>query len=121
MTRADRLLAVGILALALAIGPVVSGALAFVPASTVMIKGPSGTTEVPLGTDASLRVTGLGGDVRVVLKSGQVRVEESSCPDHVCVRSGAISSAGQALTCIPNGVTVRIGGERDDGLDAVAR
>ncbi len=121
MTRADWILALVIVVFAMLIGPAVHSATAWVPASTVTISGPAGTSEVSLSTDSELRVAGLDGEVVVVIEAGRARVASSNCPDHVCVRSGAIAGAGEAIVCIPNGVTVRIGGERSDGLDAVIR
>lgn len=121
MNRADWILALAIVVLALLVGPAVHAASAVAPASIVTITGPSGTSEVPLAADAELHVAGLDGEVVVVIEHGAAHVEDSSCPDRVCVRSGAISGSGEAIVCIPNGVTVRIGGERSDGLDAVVR
>lgn len=121
MTRADWILALAIVVLALLVGPAVRGASAAAPASTVTITGPSGTSEVALAKDAELRVEGLDGEVVVVIEHGAARIEDSSCPDHVCIRTGAISGSGEAIVCIPNGVVVRIGGERSDGLDTIVR
>jgi hypothetical protein len=121
MSRADRILAVAVVLFALLVGPAVRGAAALSPAKTVTIEGPSGSTQVALSAERTLNVEGLGGIVVVVVHDGHASVRQSSCPDHVCVSSGVISRSGEALACVPNGVTVRIGGERDDGLDAVTR
>jgi hypothetical protein len=48
-------------------------------------------------------------------------VTDSTCPDRVCVHTGAISAPGSMIACVPNGVVVRIGGEESDGLDARVR
>lgn len=107
--------------LAVLVGPAVRAATASAPSSTVGIAGPSGTSEVSLFAESELHVAGLDGQVVVVVKDGTARVVDSSCPDRVCIRSGAIAHPGDAIVCIPNGVTLRIGGERRDGLDAVVR
>jgi len=121
VSRADRILAIAVVLFALLVGPAVRGAAALSPAQTVTIKGPSGSTRVSLSAERTLEVEGLNGVVVVVVHDGHASVRESSCPDHVCVRSGVVSRSGEAIACVPNGVTVRIGGERNDGLDAVAR
>ena len=37
-------------------------------------------------------------------------VENASCPDHLCVRSGYIRQAGQSLVCVPNRIVIRLTG-----------
>jgi hypothetical protein len=57
--------------------------------------------------------------------SGQVRIEESSCPDKVCVKTGWISRPGQAIVCLPHRIVVRIEGggkishDSESNLDAI--
>lgn len=38
----------------------------------------------------------------LVIENGSVRISEASCPDHVCVRKGAISYSGESIICLPN-------------------
>lgn len=122
MNRADRILALVVIAVALLLGPAARFAAGMgSSASVVTISGPAGITTLSLREDREVTVAGSAGQVVVVVRDGAVRVAESTCPDHVCMRSGAISMPGEALVCVPNGVSVRIGGERGDGLDAVAR
>ena len=45
---------------------------------------------------------------------GQVSIIYSDCPGMDCVHSGAISSPGRSLVCLPNGVEVRIVGKSGD-------
>lgn len=45
---------------------------------------------------------------------GQVSIIHSDCPGMDCVHSGAISSPGRSLVCLPNGVEVRIVGNSGD-------
>ena len=121
MTHADRVLIIVIAVLALLSGPAAVLASGHTSASTLIIEGPTGHTEVPLGVDRTLLVAGLRGRVTVEVGDGSVSVTSADCPDHVCVHSGAITRPGAAIVCVPNEVTVRVGGARDDGLDAVAR
>lgn len=45
---------------------------------------------------------------------GQAAIISSDCPGRDCVHSGAISSPGRSLVCLPNGVEVRIVGRNGD-------
>lgn len=119
MTRADRIVIAVVAALALASWPaalLANGALS--PLRTVTITGPAGVSRLPLDRDAHVEVRGLTGTVTVRVAHGTVAVAESSCPDRSCVRQGAVSSG--AIVCVPNGVTVRVGGDAD-ALDACVR
>ncbi len=42
------------------------------------------------------------------IADGQVFFFSSDCPGEDCVHSGAISTPGRSLVCLPNGVEVRI-------------
>ena len=54
----------------------------------------------------------------VKLSDGEVRVVSSTCPDKVCVHSGAISEAGEIIVCVPNRVSVKMAGTQE--IDAIA-
>ena len=57
-----------------------------------------------------------GGTNILVIEDGAARITEADCPDRLCVRQGWISKAGQAITCLPNRLTVTVYGP-DDGVD----
>ncbi len=119
MTRGDRLVVAFVALLAVLAWPATFLA-ASGPADVVVITGPRGTTEVPLSSERTLDIDGIHGSVLVRVEGGRVRVVESSCPDRICVRQGAVADAGGAIVCAPNGVTVTVGGG-GGGLDAVVR
>jgi hypothetical protein len=123
VSRTDRLLIATFACLALATTPF---ALALEGRSalggeTVIIEGPAGASQLSLGDDATVTIDGSHGPITVETRDGAVRVAEAACPDHTCVKTGWVRAPGSAILCLPNGVTVRIGGARDDGLDAVVR
>jgi len=120
VTHADRVLVIIIAVLALLSGPATLAASGFSSASSVIIEGPSGETVVPIGADRTLAVVGLRGQVVVEISDGAASVVSADCPDQVCVHAGPISRPGSAIVCVPNAVTVRIGGVRSDGLDVVS-
>ncbi|HEY8362711.1 MAG TPA: NusG domain II-containing protein [Tissierellaceae bacterium] len=41
---------------------------------------------------------------------GEVRVEEASCSDQICVYQGTISEPGEMIVCLPNLLVVEIKG-----------
>lgn len=73
-----------------------------------------------LSEDRVIPVLSNGHALTVTIQNGTVSVTESDCPDGVCVNSGSISRAGQAVVCVPAQVTVQIGGSRTDDADAIA-
>lgn len=50
----------------------------------------------------------------IEISGGKVSMIASDCPGRDCVHSGAISSPGRSLVCLPNGVEVRIVGKQND-------
>ena len=75
---------------------------------------------LPLDEDVRLTV-GEGERYTVlVISGGEVSVEDASCPDHVCVRSGKVSLDGQTIVCLPNKTVVTVVGGAENELDGVA-
>ena len=58
----------------------------------------------------------LVGDYTNVIRiaDDRVAITHSDCPGMDCVHSGAVSSPGRSLVCLPNGVEVRIVGKTGD-------
>ena len=74
-----------------------------------------------LNHDRLVLVNGPLGKTEVQIEAGKVRILSSPCPNHYCVRMGAVTTGGGALVCVPNRIIVRIGGDDPGGLDAVSR
>lgn len=51
-----------------------------------------------------------GYTVVVAVDGGRVSVTESNCPNGDCVRSGAISRAGESIVCLPARLSVTLSG-----------
>lgn len=49
--------------------------------------------------------------VDIVVENGEIHVENSTCTDKVCVRSGKISKSGEGIICAPNRVSIEIDGK----------
>ncbi len=63
-------------------------------------------------------VRGVLGSVVVEIREGGVAVVAAECPNHVCVRTGRRSRAGDVIVCVPNRVVVRIPGGEKEGVRA---
>ncbi|MFQ5444016.1 MAG: NusG domain II-containing protein [Nitrospinales bacterium] len=74
---------------------------------------------LPLMTNQVVHVEGRLGHLEVEIRDGKARVTRSSCPNQVCVKSGAIQYADRLIACVPNRVVIRIEGRRQRGVDAV--
>ncbi len=56
----------------------------------------------------------------LVIKDGKAFVEEASCPDHVCVKSGKVSLDGETVICLPNKLVISVEGGEENALDGIA-
>ena len=73
----------------------------------------------PLGEDREIEVTEDGHTNHITIKDGQVSMSYSTCLNQVCVNTGAISQAKDAIVCLPNRVVVEIiSSEKGKGGDA---
>lgn len=116
MTRGDHLLVTLVATAGLAV--ILLGVLA--PSSSqATIVGPEGTSTVSTLADGTYVVSGSVGEVVVTVRDAEVRIARSSCPDQICVRSGALRT-GAPIVCAPNGVTV-FSRAAQGGLDAISR
>ncbi len=49
------------------------------------------------------------GNVKIYVSGdGTVKVNQSDCPDKVCMNGGAISKAGSTIACVPNKIVITI-------------
>ena len=69
-------------------------------------------------TDSTDRTIELDGNT-IVLSGKTAQIAAADCKDQVCVRTGALTHAGQAAVCLPHRVVLKLVGENDSGIDAV--
>ncbi len=71
-----------------------------------------------LSSDTRREITSEGVSLLLCIENGEVWIEQSTCPDGVCINSGKISREGEIIVCAPAKVSVKIatGGE----IDAIA-
>ena len=58
----------------------------------------------------------------VVVENGQVRVEDSTCPDLICQNHVPVSQAGEQIVCLPARIVVSVKSmdETEVEIDAIA-
>lgn len=61
------------------------------------------------------------GEMVFAVREGAIQVTFSDCGDGTCVRTGAISSPGEAIVCVPNRVSVTVEGGSPNDLDVVLK
>ena len=49
-----------------------------------------------------------------VTADGTIRFEQSDCPDQICINTGELSRPGQFGACLPNGIVIKIIGNKND-------
>ncbi|MHB9004995.1 MAG: NusG domain II-containing protein [Coriobacteriia bacterium] len=119
MTRADRILLAALIVSALLAIP--AAALASRGETRVAVSGPSGATVVDTADNGTYRIDGRLGTVVFEVRDGTMRCVSSTCPDKLCVDSGAVR-VGSPVICAPNGVIAQLTGETGGGaVDAVSR
>ena len=86
--------------------------------STEVVIEASGSQWIyPLSVDRQETVRGPLGDTIVVIRDGKAFVQDSPCPDKLCVHMPAISRPGQWIACLPNKVFVRVRGTSAEQVD----
>ena len=79
--------------------------------ATVTVDGEN-VLEVSLLQEGQYPLEGYGGfSLTVIVEKGQVRVEESTCPDLICQNHAPISRAGEQIVCLPARLVVSVTGE----------
>lgn len=123
--KTDIIIVLSILAVSAAVWLLYSNAFADRPAKaeiyyySKLVK----TVELVKGTEKSFSVPEDRNVVFHLDKEGNIRFEQSDCPDKVCVHAGKLHMAGQSAACLPNGLVMKIvpaNTRSDDDLDAVS-
>lgn len=54
------------------------------------------------------------------VKDGKIRIINAACPDKLCEKTGFIGAPGQSIICVPNKITVTVGGDSDNKNDGAS-
>ena len=76
--------------------------------------------ECPLEAEEIFTITGDYNNT-IVISEGKAAIAESDCPGADCVHSGAISTIGRSIVCLPNKVEIRVAGQTEAEVDFVVR
>ena len=68
------------------------------------------TQTLSLSENQEITLENKGIHLTVCIEKGTVRVKESTCPDGICRRTGAIDNAGQTIVCLPAACSITIEG-----------
>ncbi len=60
-----------------------------------------------------------GGTNILRIKDGKASLHDSICPDKLCERRGEVSKSGEAITCLPNRLTVTVFGADDGDVELI--
>ena len=119
LTRYDRFLIVGLVAIALLSLLVIRYRARGVDTVVVQVDGKK-VFRAPLTDDAHLSADGPLGKTHIEIKEGRVRVIDSPCRRKTCVHTGWIDKAYQTIVCMPNRVVIHlIGGDDSDRIDGI--
>ncbi|MGB9594978.1 MAG: NusG domain II-containing protein [Candidatus Poribacteria bacterium] len=75
--------------------------------------------EADLSKDGIISI--LDGKMHIEVNKGKIRVLDSDCPNHNCMKMGWIKSKGQTIVCVPNRVLIEIKSGEPQSLDAISR
>ena len=67
---------------------------------------------VPLSRDQIIEVPGPLGFSRVAIHNRQARIASDPSPRQYCVRQGWLKQAGEISICLPNQVSLELGGKK---------
>lgn len=56
----------------------------------------------------------------ILVERNTISMTNASCPDHICVKTGKITSPLVPITCLPNKVVIRIIADSEENLDSIA-
>ena len=63
--------------------------------------------KLPLDEDKEYIVEGKISEVKIIVKNGGVHIEESGCPDKICIQMGTISKTNdRPIYCAPNEILI---------------
>lgn len=72
----------------------------------------------PLDVDGQFELN--GGTNILCIENGKAFLIDATCPDHLCVKQGAISFNGETITCLPYKLSITVTGGEDPDVDLVS-
>ena len=69
--------------------------------------------ELSLDRDVTTTVNGPLGETVIIVEDRTVRIADSPCPHHYCVRMGRLRHRGEIAVCVLNNIVLTISGGND--------
>ena len=70
----------------------------------------------------TLTIDGENGAENVILvEPNQISMQSATCPDHLCVKQGAISDGILPIVCLPNHIRISIASDEEESYDVQVR
>lgn len=70
-----------------------------------------------LNVDREVSVEAMHGSAVIEIKDGKIRMKESPCDNHLCMKQGWLARG--AIVCLPNNIVITIGAGTPDHIDAI--
>lgn len=83
--------------------------------AVVSVDGTETDRIVLSGAATEKTYTSRGYTLHVLARDGEIRVSEADCPNHDCVRTGAITRPGQSIVCLPARISIQLVGTGGSG------
>ncbi len=83
------------------------------------VRTPDGTWQYPLSEARTIDITSCGIELRIEISDGSAAVTKSTCPDGICMKTGAVSRPGEAVICVPAQLSITVSGGGEADADAV--
>ncbi len=79
------------------------------------------TIELSLSEDITYQIDEYGHNT-LIIKDNMAWIEDSDCPDKLCMNYGKISKTGDSIICLPHRLVIRIENNNyTEDLDAIAK
>ena len=90
-------------------------------AKTVHIIFPAAVRYVDLGSNHIIAGKADGAENVILVESNQISMQSATCPDHLCVKQGAISDGILPIVCLPNHIRISIASDEEGSYDVQVR
>ena len=87
--------------------------------ATVYVDGDAVRT-IDLSAPGDFDIETVYGFNRLSVEDGAICVSDADCRDKLCVGMGRRGDGSVPIVCLPHHLVIRIDGEQEDGVDAVA-
>lgn len=71
-----------------------------------------------LAEDREIEIRQPSGHNRLLIRSGEIWMEEADCPDQYCIRQGKIHVEKQTIVCLPHKLVATVIPAADNGNDS---